>query len=1104
MRTKKKLLSLFLALAMVLTCVSSVVFADNTGVSVAKFDVFKSTTLDGIDEANAVFDYNGVGSHTMAQSPVSDNADDYALCLSDDMTGSLATATVKQWPTGNKPITASFDMTGGALKGYNYGYFFLKDKNDNAIGAQMNYQDGALLVKKISLVNGTVGNTNEKYCGFGYLKSTDSNYAEIDPSKNVHYDFKFEYTDAAVKITVNTKGTALYEVGKEVNVGGSTYTATGDAEANATISYKLSDYNLDVETLIPMFATVGKVDGANVTGEIYVDNFNVTSYADEALEYLASNDLFAKNSEAVTAADTVDSVAAREAYATLSTGAKAVLNADNGADVLAFLDAVDATIESISVPEKVEAYKNAYETVLNKSVASMTEDDLITFAKAIDAYNAFTPLVQANSDIATLKNLIDTKSADVLANIKTSRSVDFSQSKWIRDNYFASTGATVTDADTFVTYTGEAVFASTDTTPITHSEVTWQYPAGATPIKFYPVSGDSTCLTAKGDSGACEPGYLCWVAEYEDNAKTFACEYGNNLKGRGADNRNGLWNISATQTPQNGWVKFEFDYDWSQYSTSKKLTVKTTATFSGKNVLYSAGEVKGSVYDKTDDTYKSTVLKTYTLTEEDPANVAFKLLSNSTINIKAMGVQTAQAAADEFNLEYSAITADSADFVTAKAELENLNAKAAELVSADIKTVLSAKTSATFVSDDFSDASKSEKNWIGGVITPSFDNNLTSLSKKNTLLLNTQDEATLTEAVWPKGTKPAYMSVTYSGIGSNQYIMFAGDKTVAENGGFGVLLEGVAHKTATLKNGTFTNQGNEFFIGSSQAYNENWTMDKALKSTAYKNTYWTTLDMKFDYSVEGKVAVTMDIYIYSTDAADRVVFSSVKRTYTVGEMTDFRPYFYANNGTLKIADFKYYTDEQLAKNTVFADEGANIYLGDTAKGALSFSGSVAVKDSIAYKALTTENYAANLGKSVTINTQDINIDANKIDALLPITEIGAKVWAKKAPTAADIKTVSSEENASTFGVVISGTNVDPTLDASRISVHTKLYVKLGDYTVESNEIAMSRNKALRKTAAYYATQGQITAYTAEDALDSTKTDITTIKNDVYSCLGITE
>lgn len=1102
MRTKKKLLSLFLALAMVLTCVSSVVFADNAGVSVAKFDVFKSTTLDGIDEANAVFDYNDVGTHTMTQSPASENADDYALCLSDEMTSELATATIKQWPTGNKPTTASFDMTGGALKGYNYGYFFLKDKNGNAIGAQMNYQDGALLVKKADLTDGTITAPNEKYCGFGYLKSTDSNYAEIDPSKNVHYDFKFEYTDTAVKITVETKGTALYEVGTEVSVGGSTYTATGDAEAKATLTYKLSEYSLDVETLTPMFATVGNSKVA-VTGMVYVDNFNVTSYADAALDYLDSNDLFNKNSEDVTAADTDNSVAAREGYAALSADVKAVLNAANGADVVAFLDAVDAKIESISVPEKVEAYKNAYEAVLNKTVESMTEDDLITFAKAIDAYNVFTSAVQNNDEIKELKKLIDEKSADVLANIKTSRSVDFSQSKWIRENYFTSTAATVADADTFVTYTGDAEFASTDSTPITHSEVTWQYPAGATTIKFYPVSGDSTCLTAKGDSGAYEPGYLCWVAEYEGNAKTFACEYGNNLKGRGADNRNGLWNISATKTPQNGWVKFEFDYDWSQYTASKILTVKTTATFSGKNVLYSAGVVEGSVYDKTDDTYKSTVLTTYTLTDEDPANVAFKLSSNSIINIKAMGVQTAKAAADEFNLEYSAITADSADFVTAKAELEKLDTKAAELVDNNIKTVLSTEKSATFVSDDFSDASKSEKNWIGGVITPSFDKNLTSLSKKNTLLLNSQDEATLTEAVWPKGTKPAYMSVTYSREGQ-PYIMFAGDKTVDENGGFGVFLEGVAHKTATLNNGTFTNQGNEFFIGSGQAYNQNGTMNTALRSINYDNTYWTTLDMKFDYSAENKVAVTMDIYIYSTDAADRVLFSSVKRIYTVGAMTDFRPYFCAKGGTLKIADFKYYTAEQLAANTVFADEGANVYLGDTAKGALSFSGSAVVKDSIAYKALTTENYAANLGNTFEINGEDTKIDANKIDALLPITEIGAKVWAKKVPTAADIKTVSSDENASTFGVVISGTNVDPTLDASRISVHTKLYVKLGDYTVESSEITMSRNKALRKTAAYYADKGTITGYTADDALDSNKTNITTIKNDVYKCLGITE
>lgn len=1098
MRTKKKLLSLFLALAMVLTCVSSVVSADNTGVSVAKFNVFKSTTLDSLDEANAVFDYNDVGEYTMTQSPVSDNTADLALCLSDGMTSSLTTATVKQWPVGNKPKTASFDMTSGSTAGmYNYGYFFLKDKNGNAVGAQMNYQDSALLVKKATLTGGTIATTNDKYCGFLYVTNTGSNYAEIDPSKNVHYDFAFEYTDTAVKITVNTKGTALYEAG--ATVGGNE--TLGKSEASATVIYNISDNNLDVETLTPMFATVGDKN-INVTGKIYVDNFNVTSYADEALEYLDSNELFTKNSEDVTAADTDNSVAAREGYAALGNGVKAVLNAANGADVLAFLNAVDAKIESLSVPEKVAAYKNAYAAVLNKSVDSMTEDDLIIFAKAIDAYNAFTPLVQSDSEITALKALIDEKSADVLANIKTSRSVDFSQSKWIRENYFANiTTAAVADADTFVTYKGDAEFASTDGTPITHSEVTWQYPAGATTVKFYPVSVSSTCLTAKPD-GSTVSGYLSWVADYGENRKTFASDLAY-TSGMGQNNGLGLWNISATKTPQNGWVKFKFDYDWSQYAASKKLTVKTTAVFNGKNVLYSAGKVEGSVYDSEDGTYKSTVLQTYTLTDENPANFAFKLSSGSIINIKSMGVQTAQAAADEFNLRYSAIAADSADFVTAKAEFENLNAKTSELVSADIKNVLSADTALTFASDDFSDASKSEKNWIGGVVTPSFDRNFTDKTKKNTLLLNSTDKATLTEAVWPKGTKPAYMSVTYSRVGQ-PYIMFAGDKNVAEKGGFGLYLEGVAHKTATLNNGAFAVQGNEFFIGSGQAYNENGTMNTALRSTAYNNTYWTTLDMKFDYSVAGKVAVTMDIYIYSNDAADRVVYSSVKRTYTVGEMNDFRPYFYANNGTLKIADFKYYTEEQLAANTVFADEGANIYLGDTAKGALSFSGSVAVKDSIAYKAITTENYAANLGKSVLLNNEDINIAANRIDALLPITEIGAKVWAKKVPTAADIKTVNAAENASTFGVVISGTNVDPMTKPSAIKVYTKLYVKFGDYTVESKEISMSRNKALRETAAYYVRNGQITHYTAEEALDSTKTDITTIKNDVYTCLGITE
>ena len=94
-------------------------------------------------------------------------------------------------------------------------------------------------------------------------------------------------------------------------------------------------------------------------------------------------------------------------------------------------------------------------------------------------------------------------------------------------------------------------------------------------------------------------------------------------------------------------------------------------------------------------------------------------------------------------------------------------------------------------------------------------------------------------------------------------------------------------------------------------------------------------------------------------------------------------------------------------------------------------------------------------------------------------------------------------------MVIKGTNVDPTSNggknASSIKVHTKLYVKIGDKTVELQEpISMSRNKALRNTAAYYLNNGKTANYTAEDALDSAKTTIADIKNDVYNWLGITE
>ena len=94
-------------------------------------------------------------------------------------------------------------------------------------------------------------------------------------------------------------------------------------------------------------------------------------------------------------------------------------------------------------------------------------------------------------------------------------------------------------------------------------------------------------------------------------------------------------------------------------------------------------------------------------------------------------------------------------------------------------------------------------------------------------------------------------------------------------------------------------------------------------------------------------------------------------------------------------------------------------------------------------------------------------------------------------------------------MVIKGTNVDPALNggknASSIKVYTQLYVKIGDkdITVKSKEpISMSRNKALRNTAAYYLNNGNTANYTAEEALDSKKTNIADIKNDVYRWLGI--
>ena len=786
------------------------------------------------------------------------------------------------WPEGNKPTKISFDLkyTSGT------GYFILADANNNGVGNSVKNADGGLFSKRAKMVSGAVSEDGDgwegnKFCGRNWVTTTNGNYAAIKPFENAHYEYEFSYS--TTDVTIKLKITGVVQDGYDDNV------------AVSTQNFTISKYSLDITTLTPTFYT---------TGSMILDNFTVESYADEAVNYLNSYELFNKNSNEVTAADADAAVAARAAYNDLSDDAKTVLT--NNSNVETFLGAVDAKIAALTVVEKANAYVNTYSAVVNKTVADMTDEELITFAQAIDAYNTLGADVQANESVVALKATIDAKADDVLARIRTLRSVDFSSSKWIRTNYFANTDATVVDKDTFITYQGAVEFGSTDTTPLTHVEFTWQYPGGPTGIGLYPVSSDTSNFLNARQDGNSASGYYGWVCDYGSNAKTFASDL-QWTNGKGENNGLGLWNISAKNTP--GWAKFEFDYDWSAFTeTNKKVTVKTTGTFTGKNVLSSKGSTTDYVADSEDDTYKSVVYKTFTLSDADPAAVKFKLSSSSAINIKDMGVQTAKSAADSFNNRYSAITAESKNFVTAKAEFENLNAKAKELVSGEIKTVLANNTTATFAADDFSNAATSAVNWVGGVVTPSFDRDTTNLTKKNTLFVSGSDKATLTEAVWPKSTKPAYMSVTFSSSGE-PYIVFAGDKALSENGGFGVYIErSNCLKTATFKNGSPAVLGNNFFIGSSVAWNENGNMNAALQSVNYDAKLWTTLDMKFDYSVSGKVGVIMDIYMYNSEVTGKVVFSSVKRTYTVGEMDDFRPYFCANNGFLKIADFKYYTE----------------------------------------------------------------------------------------------------------------------------------------------------------------------------------------------------
>lgn len=348
------------------------------------------------------------------------NITDGALTVEKDKDVQVAD---KWWPEGNKPTKISFDLTNAS----GTGYFFLTDKNGNAVGNTVRNNDGGLFATKATMTDGTVkeigGGWGNKFCGCFWVPQDNSVYAELEPFKKAHYEYEFTYNGTKVTIKLKINGELKYQSGDIMKLSStSTQIALGDDTAEATRSF---DNLTDITTLVPMFRS---------TGSMKLDNLKIESYAVTAKQFIAENTVLNKSVNSLTLADTEAVTAAYNAYNKFDSNVKTVLEK---ADVSKVVSAQKDAVDKLNAKIDADAYKQKYGEVLKIETSKMTDEDIALFGEAMSVYEKLSEYAKQN--LAAEKALIDAKGDFVITNMAKFTPVDFEDS-WFTEKYVKTDG----------------------------------------------------------------------------------------------------------------------------------------------------------------------------------------------------------------------------------------------------------------------------------------------------------------------------------------------------------------------------------------------------------------------------------------------------------------------------------------------------------------------------------------------------------------------------------------------------------------------------------------------------------------------------------------
>ena len=1021
MKNKLKILSVVLAAVMVVSCLPMFVMADDPVVT--KHTVFTGTDFSGLSNDQAALNVTSAN-YGYKFNDVVNGTEKNAILLNSSVSPYGLLVNDGYWPTGNRVTAFSFDYKNN---GWSYVFFAYDKSGKNGLGFLIGndgYTNG-LMIKAYKSESGSVagaGDNDAKFiCDKRYPGPNQVNCHYQEP---LHIDGTVEYiSDTKAKLTLTITATTADLNGTTLKANGGKTTVTGSFTYNLSTSRYTTFKNFgDAE-----YGLWFKSGSSSYLADLKVD-----SYAPKANEFVDGHTVLNKTLAEITPTDEDDVTAALSDYDAITDSTVKTLVAATGTKE--FLDAAKAKIDDATTAEQATAYISAYSEAIAKGAdaASMTDSKAQAFGKAVDAYNALPENVKSRADISELKGNIDLYNDDVAARLKANGEVTF-DSQWVADNYFTVPGGTDTPFtyynDGYVQHSGSTVIPlAGDATTLKTVEFDYQYTSSTNLAStFYSLYSSDGTETKAMTSNYQDNG---WLFKINDVKTILGCKenvsYANEAPYRNAF---GKWNISGKD-----WVKVKIDYDFGTYTTNKQVKVTYTFTYSGQYGLSWTNNTT-MTYDENTDTYSTVWHDVYTLTGENAYDYSFAF-GNGKYNIKDLKVYTDKRAASAFEQKYEGITSTDKNYTAAKAEYEKLGS-AQTYLTADWKSALSDPTSTVFFEDTFDSAEQSAVNWTTGTVTKTRDR---TANFDNALMLAGNETATLTEAVWPKGTKPAFASITFAAE-STPVIMFGADMSKNDGtlSGIGLWAEGpYSLKTYLCKDGAFGTQGtNDFICGSSMLMTSSGINKKVLQSTNYSSKYYTTIDVAFSYTAT-QVTLTYTTRIYNTETGSYLVLPSSTRSASISNITDFRPYIMAKHtnasgAVLKITDFKYYTAEKLADKdiTKITDLGSNIYLGDEEgnyKSALAFTGTVAINDSILYKsiAMGTE-YAANIGTSVTVNSADAVISTDNIPSLVKVNEIGAYVapYIENVTDITDAKaTVSGTAPASgvtSYGVIVNGT-----------------------------------------------------------------------------------